>query len=221
MTVCISAICEDGKALVSASDKMITAAPPYVEFEHDFIKVEELSSRCIALTAGSALRHTELCRKVKRCVAEEENPQISAIISTVQDQYDKLRKKKLEEIFFFPRGLTLQGFLGNMSSFPREFVFTLDKNITQFDYGITILLGGVDETGGHIYRIENPGVAECFDSIGFNAIGIGQDHAVLSLIGNQYTVRLSLNEAVYLIYEAKKKSRDCSGSRQRDRHFYY
>ncbi len=211
MTVCISAICDNGKNIVSISDKMITATPPYVEFEHDLIKLERLSSRCLALTAGSALRHIELCRSVKRKISEEENPTISSIVSTIQDQYDKLRKKKLEEEYLKPRGLTLQEFIATMGNFPREFAFRLDNDIIKFRYGLVILLSGVDESGAHIYRVEDPGGSECFDSIGFNAIGIGQDHAVLSLISNKYTIKMNLNESIYFVYEAKKKSEIAPG----------
>lgn len=211
MTVCISAICDNNKSIVCASDKMITAAPPYVEFEHDLIKMERLSNRCLALTAGSALRHIELCRAVRRKISEEENPAIASIVQTVQEQYDKLRKKKLEEEYLTPRGLSLEEFIRSMSNFPREFAFKMDDDIIKYRYGLTILLSGVDESGAHIYRIEDPGIAECFDSIDFNAIGIGQDHAVLSLIGNKYTSRMDLNEATYMTYEAKRKAEIAPG----------
>lgn len=99
-----------------------------------------------------------------------------------------------------------------MGNFPREFAFKMDNEIITYPYGLTILLSGADESGAHIYRIEDPGTSECFDSsIGFNAIGIGQDHAVLSLIGNKYTIKMDLNEATYLAYEAKRKAEIAPG----------
>lgn len=212
MTVCIGAICDNGKSIVAVSDKMITAAPPYVEFEHDLIKLEELSNKCLALTAGSALRHIELCRSVKRKISEEESPNIASIVSTVKGEYSNLRKKKAEEIHLTPRGLTLEDFYEKkVALFPRELSFGIDNDIIKFNYGIHMLLSGVDESGAHIYRIDNPGISECFDSLGFNAIGIGQDHAVLSLIGNKYTTKMDLNEATYLVYEAKRKSEIAPG----------
>jgi hypothetical protein len=57
-----------------------------LEFEHDLIKAENLSTKCLALTAGSALSHIKLCRNVKQKISEEENPTISSIVSTVQEQ---------------------------------------------------------------------------------------------------------------------------------------
>lgn len=211
MTVCISAICDNGKSIVAVSDKMITAAPPYVEFEHDLIKLEELSNKCLALTAGSALRHIELCRSVKRKISEEESPNIASIVKTVRDEYSHCRKKKAEEIHLIPRGLTLKDFYEKLKDYPREFFIGIDSEIIKFNYGIFMLLSGVDESGAHIYRIDNPGISECFDSLGFNAIGIGQDHAVLSLIDNKYTIKMDLNEATYLVYEAKRRSEIAPG----------
>lgn len=52
MTICIGAICDEYKAAVVASDKMVTAWYPPIEFEHDTSKIEELSDACVALNGG-------------------------------------------------------------------------------------------------------------------------------------------------------------------------
>lgn len=78
MTICIGAICDNKSKVIVASDRMITASYPPVEFEHGIPKMEKISNTCVALTAGSALAHTELFRDAKLeisqlfCKAEKE-----------------------------------------------------------------------------------------------------------------------------------------------------
>jgi len=62
MTICISAICEGGKAVVVASDRMVTAGFLALEFEHPGGKIKEISKTCVGLTAGDALAQIELFR---------------------------------------------------------------------------------------------------------------------------------------------------------------
>jgi len=50
MTICIAAICEEGKAIVAASDKMITyLAPPYHQFEHPRSKLQIVAKQLLWL----------------------------------------------------------------------------------------------------------------------------------------------------------------------------
>src|SRR5262245_36543401 len=61
MTVCIAAICENGKMIVVAADRMFTASAPLnLEFEPPISKIELLSSRCVAMAAGASLAAAEV-----------------------------------------------------------------------------------------------------------------------------------------------------------------
>jgi 20S proteasome alpha/beta subunit len=81
----------------------------------------------------------------------------------------------------------------------------------QFEYELSILIAGVDSSGGHIYRIDNPGRMEIFDSIGHCSIGSGELHAISTFVANDYNVDLDLNHVVALTYEAKRRSEKAQG----------
>ncbi len=59
MTVCIAAINEKHKLIAFATDRMVTATFPPIEFEHSMPKVTQINNYCIALSAGDALRGKE------------------------------------------------------------------------------------------------------------------------------------------------------------------
>jgi 20S proteasome alpha/beta subunit len=85
--------------------------------------------------------------------------------------------------------------------------------MTQYNYGygLSLLIAGVDSSGAHIYRIDNPGRMEIFDTIGHCSIGSGQLHAISTFVANDYTYDLDLNHVVALTYEAKKRSEKAQG----------
>ena len=65
--------------------------------------------------------------------------------------------------------------------------------------------------GSHIYRIDNPGRMETFDTIGYSAVGTGEIHAISTFIANDYSFSLDLNHVVALTYEAKRRSEKAPG----------
>lgn len=98
-----------------------------------------------------------------------------------------------------------------MNMFPPEIAITLDSQIVSTEYDLEILVCGVDDEGSHIYRIFDPGVSECFDSLGFNAIGTGAIHAVSNFISHEYTSNISLEKALYITLEGKIISENAPG----------
>lgn len=78
-------------------------------------------------------------------------------------------------------------------------------------FNLQIIVGGVDELGGHIYIVEDPGTSACFDDIGYACIGSGEPHAFGSFIANDFTYNIPPNEALYLTYEAKVRAQKAPG----------
>jgi hypothetical protein len=52
MTICVAANCAKSRAVVVASDRMLSAEFLTLEFDHPDAKIEEISPTCVALTAG-------------------------------------------------------------------------------------------------------------------------------------------------------------------------
>lgn len=213
MTICIATLCEKNKRAIIASDRMITAAD--TEFEQETTKIEKLCGNCAAVTAGSALAHTEIIKNVREEFSGQPAPLIEKVAECVKQHFVQLRIKRAEEESFKPLGLTVQGFLKTQRELEDTVVMRLTRSLEEARLKLRMLVAGVDRTGGHIYYIRDPGTSEIFDSIGYCAIGSGDRHAEGILIDNDYTGSLPLKRAVYLVYEAKRRAEKAPGVGQK------
>ena len=207
MTVCIATLCNQSKGVVVASDRMITATYPPIEFEHGVPKIEVICPSCVVLTAGDALAHADLCRYVRNKISALSRPRTTSITEEVRKGYVVQRLKTIEERHLAPRGWTLKDFYETyVQRMPPDIVITIDNEIATYDYGLEIIIAGVDPDEAHIYGIRHPGEIDCYDSLGYHSIGIGAMHAVSSLVTNSYLATVDTKMAVYLAYEAKKNA---------------
>ncbi len=87
----------------------------------------------------------------------------------------------------------------------------IDEQLATYDYGLEVLVAGVDSDGAHIYKIDNPGTAECFDTIGYHAIGSGEPHAIYSLVDAGHTHAATLQQTMWSVFEAKKLAERAPG----------
>lgn len=212
MTICIGVLCNNSKDVIVASDRMITATYPPIEFEHGTLKLEIICPTCIVLTAGDALAHADICRVVKAKVGALTRPRATAITEEIRKTYVAQRQKTISERFLEPRGWTLEDFYEKHArAINPDLFLTIDHEIASYDYGLQIIVAGVDPEEAHIYGIRHPGEVDCYDSLGYHAIGIGALHAVSSLIANGYNPTVSRKMAVYLVYEAKRNAENAPG----------
>jgi 20S proteasome alpha/beta subunit len=204
MTVCIAAICDGGKAIAVASDRMVSG--PDIEFEQDVRKIEKLSKTTLAMTAGSALEHIDLLRSCCLQITQRTSPRVFDIAELTKEEFVGLRKKRSEEVYFKPLGLTIEDFLRRQGQFNENTVLRLTRSLEAEELELVIIIAGVDSTGAHIYLISDPGIAQCFDALGFCCIGSGEHHATMTFVRTGYHVGMSLNSVAYLVYEAKRDS---------------
>jgi len=213
MTICIAAICESGRKVVVASDRMITAGFLSLEFEHPSSKIDTLANSTVGLTAGDALANTELFRACRGMVSQFQAPSVEMIATHVKEQFVRLRQQKAEERHLAPRGLTFQGFYqeGLINRIPPDLAVHIDSEIQRGVFPLEIIIAGVDSAGAHIYGVTDPGVSECYDRLGFHAIGSGETHALLTIIGGEHAPERAINDTVFLVYEAKRKAELAQG----------
>ena len=95
MTVCIAANCHANKAVVVASDKMLTAPFLTAEFDHPDAKIDQISSTCVGLSAGDALVTTDLFGGFDHIVGQLQDPQINMIADHVKERFSDLRKQRI------------------------------------------------------------------------------------------------------------------------------
>jgi len=218
MTICIVGICDSkngiAKSAIAIADRMITAGD--TEFEQTaFSKIDKLTENCVAVSAGSALAHIELFNITRKKFTGTPQPPITEIIQELKDNYVRLRTIRAEEQYFKPLGLSVSDFVKNQRSLDSTLVLRLSRQLEDASYGghagLSIVIAGVDTTGGHIHYVYDPGSSECFDAIGYCSIGSGERHADTTLIVNDYNIALPIKKALYLMYEAKKRAERAPG----------
>lgn len=212
LTICIGALCENSKMVVIASDRMITATYPPIEFEHGIPKLEIICPTCIVLTAGDALAHADLCRDVRGKVSILSHPLIGVITEEVRKTYANQRLKVISERYIEPRGWNIKDFYGKyIGVLPPPLAIAIDQQIINYDYGLEAIVAGADPEEAHIYGVRHPGEVDCYDSLGYHAIGIGAMHAISSLVANSYLPTVDINLATYQVYEAKRNAESAPG----------
>jgi len=203
MTICIGAICS--KSVVISADRMVTLQLPPTEFEHTSSKIDTLTDKSLFLAAGQILPATELLRRARAKLATHAITGIEEIAKIVGGVYKEYRSEQIENIWLKPRNLTLDLFYkeGKCLNLPKELALALDGQMIQYNLGVELIIAGVDDAGGHLYSILNPGIYYCHDKIGYVAIGSGAMHAISSFIVNNYSVDFRLNNGAYIAFEAK------------------
>ena len=98
-----------------------------------------------------------------------------------------------------------------ISLLPPDLFNVIDNQFSRYDFGLELLVVGIDSSGAHIHTIRNPGLDDCFDSLGFHAIGVGALHAIQHFIASRYKTSYNLDEAISVVYAAKKASEVAPG----------
>jgi len=182
-----------------------------VQFEQTGSKITRLTNRCVALTAGPALTHTDVFSRAAVAIGGLAEPSIRQIVEEVKTAYSEIRNERAEEKFLRPLGLNFQMYLQAQSALAGDLAFQLGQQITGFTLGLHVIIAGVDGTGGHIYMVADPGTAECFDALGFIAIGSGSRHAEAVFISHSYGRALSVVEAAFVAFEARRRAESAPG----------
>ncbi len=212
MTICLATICDKNSKVIVASDKMITVGGLSQEFEHETPKMNTITKTCMAVSAGNALKPNELFRFVRTDLEKRDNLSIFEIVQSVKMGFLELRKKTIEEEFFKIRGLTINEFYKQIgANIHPQIAMILDDKVQNYDMELEFLVCGVDDEGGHIFHINDPGTSNCFNSLGFCAIGSGTPHSLSTFISNNFNENLPLNEALYITYEAKRRAEKAPG----------
>jgi 20S proteasome alpha/beta subunit len=213
MTVCLAIMTKAEGAVVVVADRTVTGGMPEVEFEHKGSKIERLTNHCMALTAGDALAGVTLFRAVRYRLADVEGdePCVAPVAEHVRDEFLRQRLRRAEQLLLEPRGTNLKEFYGTkIQEWPKEIVAALDREIQTHEYGLQVLIAGVD-TEPHLYVVADPAIAHCFDALGFSAIGSGAPLAMLQCISRSSGPARTINEALYTAHEAKLNAEPTPG----------
>ena len=213
MTICIAATCAGQKAVVAASDRMVSAPFLTLEFDHPDAKIDQLSRTCVGLTAGDALVATDLFTGFEGMISQLQDPEVQMIVGQVKQRFVDIRQALIDERVFRPRGISFDDFYskGLVSALPPDLAMFLDSQVQEGQLQASVIVAGVDGSGSHIHGIEDPGTSSCFDRLGYHAIGSGYRHALLHLATAQQHWSASINQTVHNVFEAKKQAELAQG----------
>lgn len=211
MTICIAAAAGKDHVVV-ASDRMVTLSIPSTEFEQNLSKTVEITKNCVAATAGNALGYTPIHQETLKLLQQDSStPDTQRIAELIRRSYVKARNEKLEQDILVKIGLNLKTYYDRNQTISPNIVANVALAMNQYNFNLSILVAGVDSNGPHIFRVDNPGRIETFDSIGHCSVGSGELHAISTFIANDYDPNLDLDHVVAMVYEAKKKSEKAQG----------
>lgn len=215
MTICMAAIGADSagteaKAVVVASDRMVTMAN-LIEFEHTVPKAHAIGGRAVSLVAGDSLIGSHLVREVAAGVAAGPIT-VAQLAPDLSENYAETRNRHAEADILAPRGLGWASFYGQHQNLVAQLTMMLDSQLNNYNLGVELLVAGVDDGGGHIFAITNPGTRpQDHDVIGYAAAGSGALHALQSMIGFRHAVSASLAETIFRVYASKRRAEVAPG----------
>ncbi len=207
MTQLIGAVCDNGRKLIFLADRRVERAG--LAFDRG-VKGEPISDNAMALTAGT-VHEPELLEEVKKELKNVSKPRIVDIAKKISKKYQDIRIERIKDEVLRQMGFeSLNDYYDKQKILHDSMVIDLNSKIEQYDLGLYLLLGGVDERA-HLYRITNPGVYASFDAIGFLCPGMGQEQAESTFVWYDYSPLLTETEALYIAFEAKKKAETAGG----------
>jgi hypothetical protein len=220
MTVCIAALCEEGKACVVAADREITVGLPLnLHFDHGERKIDPVAKNVAVLSSGNALVCAELSNRLRKELGASlgEARDLQKAGETLRNLYIQTHVERAASVILAPRGITLDEFkLFGAQRLPPDIFQQIDQLFFNFTLNTEFIVAGVDGSGGHIGWVHYHGMAgagwlEWFDRIGYQAIGSGSSHAgVLLALLNQHS-RLNRAETVFNVYRAKRSAEVAPG----------
>jgi len=220
MTIGIAAICDSGRHVVTASDRMITRNyPSSIEFETAERKAELLHRTCLVLQSSNDMAIAgEIvdAARLKMAVAHQES--IQALADLVKQAYVEIRLRLIDaEVILRCLGPDYARYRDKEFALPdylknQPVVYqTLVQRMEQYDFRVFLLVAGIDRSGAHLFQVNPPGVCQAADRLGYAAIGSGFIHALNWLSVSRQTRQTDLVTTLFDVYQAKRLSEVAPG----------
>lgn len=213
MTVCIGAICDDGKAIVVAADRMMTYGPPMsLQVEMAVKKIVPVSDSCVILFSGAVPDGEEVINRTKIKMTGH-HLTVSEIANFAAASYQEVKNARVESTILKPMlGVGFPGFatiIGQSAS--SQILQQIVGMVMQHNLQLELLVAGVDDAQAHLFAVVNPGHSLGFDTVGCSAIGSGGLHANVRLALGKQGAAVSTAETIYNVYEAKAAAESAPG----------
>lgn len=210
MTVCIAAICAGGSTIMGASDRMLSTDT--IEFEPNQTKVFPITQFVACMLSGDSTVHAEVMQQVSTELLEyryaelADTPSVRKVAGTYSRYFRQNWLKRAEAEVLAPVGLTIKSFLAGQRGMDPDFVRQLSADLKAFTppAATQVIIAGVDKIGAHLWVAHDLSI-ECYDHVGFAAVGAGAYHANSQFMFSGHTRFRGIPETLSLSFLAKKR----------------
>jgi 20S proteasome alpha/beta subunit len=212
VTVCIGAVCDDGKSVVVAADRMMTyGAPISLQVEMAVKKIVPVSDACAILFSGSVPDGEEVISRTKRLLTD--GLSIGEVAQKAAACYQEVKNQRVEETILKPwLGIGFAGFSTIIAqSSSSQMLGQIFGMVMQHNLQLELLVAGITDGRAHLCAITHPGITLGLDTIGCSAIGSGGLHANVRLALGKQSTAVNLSETIYNVYEAKLAAESAPG----------
>src|ERR1700674_1369434 len=200
-----------GPAALVASDRMITAGD-IVEYEPRQMKVAKITGRALILIAGDFSLHSQALIDAGKQIGGNQNATAQNIALIYSRAIQTIKQRRAEDRYLAPLGLNLDTFLAQQKDMSDSFVNRLTDQLQDYvGEEVEALVVGSHDNEIHLYAIDPRGTVNCFDDVGFAAVGIGAWHAKSRLMQAGYTNSATFARALAAIYAAKRNAEIAPG----------
>jgi len=210
VTVCIAAMANSGGSIIIAADQMISTQ--MTTADGVALKIFGVHPNWAVMSAGDMTQVAPILYAVRESLKDKE-PLHAEVERAVVDAYKERLITEEEDQVLGRFGLTVKNFLSTgLKSFGDANFSQIVAELGQITLGVELLAAGYDVKGlPHIFSVSHPGKVENHDVTGFWAIGSGQYSALGSLYFHSYNKRISPQEALFHVCEAKFMAERASG----------
>jgi hypothetical protein len=211
MTLCIAAIANEAKTIVTVSDFMLSNQTSSMEGEITKVSRIGHSKRWLMMYAGDPSNSYLVFRRVNAALAgtkEAEADIIKAFTSAIQQEI----KQKIETQLLSPYGWMREDFMrdGRASLGDEQFarlLYAVQNVGLETDF---LVAGFSEKDNHHVYSFRDPGVCSVHDQLRFHSIGCGSALADASMMSS-FRSDASLTDVIYRLAEAKFKGEAAPG----------
>jgi 20S proteasome alpha/beta subunit len=214
MTVCVAVLCDEGRAVVLASDKRIGKG--YIEEDLQISKLQVIHPHWIMMMSGDDISPLfDLADRARDELPSAKEASLEVVTEVLQRNYEMIRMKRAEAEHLKPLGWTTERFTKEGSaSLPNYEV--IQSRLREYELSVEILVAGFDRKLSPPAKIftmlsAQRGIPIRHDIPGFAAIGSGSAGAEFMLFYKDVGQKLPIRAAVYYALEAKYFGEHASG----------
>jgi Proteasome subunit len=207
MTIGIAIICDTGRSVVVAADRMTDisagASNIKVQVDTDSAKLRVLNSTAANIFSGVTPDRDSILAKA----GDMAGVPVEDVANRLKRAFLEFHQQSLDEMLR-KTGLKLEDL---KEPLPNNTVASaVLKAVCDYSVQGSFLLAGVDDRGARIFNVD-ASFGTSYDHVGFYAVGSGSLYALPFLSSRHASQGLTLEEGINVAYEAKRLAEEAYG----------